>query len=542
MKKIKFLLAVTLVINFALSIGLYAQDYQHIIAIKGHIITMDSNIPDAGIPDGYVVFSTDTKHSKILKIFKSDSEYNNSAIKEKVAFMIDTEDSYIYPGFIDLHNHVPYNCNRLVKFHDKPEARYTWQRFSEYVIWFKSYLANINNMEHRKYINHYSELKALVGGTTILQGEEINGATESQLATLDTIFSFLVTNLESKDYREDIYSNVFIYEKYKTDDGINYPVLKDVEQKLQTPSYKAYIFHIAEGYDERSRQELPNFHKCNGLSHKSILLHGVGFSEDQIDLVAQEKATMVWSPTSNLVLYGKTANVKYAKDQNVNLCLGTDWSPSSPKNLLHEIKMASLYSEDKKLGFTHKDLVEMITINPAKAMDYDKILGQITEGYEANMVVFTKGRSGDPYTTVINSVEENLKLSIINGVPKYGDAKLIDVICQEASRKGIESLNCNNYQNINIVESEDFDKKVYTADRYGENHFKMDSLKTAIQGMFDEEKLEGIPTNKFYNTIQLVRDPIFPDCVYFNDILMLTGYNLEQFWEGQTQFEAKASK
>ena len=59
---------------------------------------------------------------------------------------------------------------------------------------------------------------------------------------------------------------------------------------------------------------------------------------------------MVWSPLSNLLLYGATARVDAAKRAGVRIGLGSDWSPSGSKNLLGELKVAWLYSQHMLRG------------------------------------------------------------------------------------------------------------------------------------------------------------------------------------------------
>ena len=60
---------------------------------------------------------------------------------------------------------------------------------------------------------------------------------------------------------------------------------------------------------------------------------------------------MIWSPLSNLLLYGGTAHVDAAREAGVTIGLGSDWSPTGSKNLLGELKVAWLYSQHLLPGF-----------------------------------------------------------------------------------------------------------------------------------------------------------------------------------------------
>src|SRR5262249_58166773 len=88
-------------------------------------------------------------------------------------------------------------------------------------------------------------------------------------------------------------------------------------------------------------------------------------------------AAMGWSPFSNVLLYKKTANVAAARRAGVTIALGSDWSPSGSKNLLGELKVASIWNETlpAEVRFTPRELVETVTVNPARVLKWDKAIG-----------------------------------------------------------------------------------------------------------------------------------------------------------------------
>ena len=105
---------------------------------------------------------------------------------------------------------------------------------------------------------------------------------------------------------------------------------------------------------------------------------------------------MVWSPLSNLLLYGATARVDAAKRAGVRIGLGSDWSPSGSKNLLGELKVAWLYSQHMLDGlFSARDLVAMATRDAAAILKWDTALGTLEPGKRADLVVID-GTKGDP--------------------------------------------------------------------------------------------------------------------------------------------------
>lgn len=69
-------------------------------------------------------------------------------------------------------------------------------------------------------------------------------------------------------------------------------------------------------------------------------IHAAGLLPPDFDRLAAEKGSIVWSPLSNLLLYGRTSRVEAARAASVKIGLGSDWSPTGSKNLLGELKVA----------------------------------------------------------------------------------------------------------------------------------------------------------------------------------------------------------
>ena len=134
---------------------------------------------------------------------------------------------------------------------------------------------------------------------------------------------------------------------------------------------------------------------------------------------------MVWSPLSNLLLYGATADVKVAKEHGLRIALGSDWSPSGSKNLLGELKVARLVSDALGGVFSDHELVAMATRNPAAILGWDQALGTVERDKRADLLVIA-GRQGDPYAALLAARETAITLVVIDGVPRYGQRRLME--------------------------------------------------------------------------------------------------------------------
>jgi 5-methylthioadenosine/S-adenosylhomocysteine deaminase len=134
---------------------------------------------------------------------------------------------------------------------------------------------------------------------------------------------------------------------------------------------------------------------------------------------------MIWSPLSNLLLYGQSADVGAAKQSGVRIGVGSDWSPSGSKNLFGELKVARLMAQEQGLGFSDCELLAMATREAAGILGWDGALGSIEAGKRADLLV-AYGRSGDPYAQLLQAGETAIGLVVVDGVPRSGNERLMN--------------------------------------------------------------------------------------------------------------------
>jgi hypothetical protein len=117
--------------------------------------------------------------------------------------------------------------------------------------------------------------------------------------------------------------------------------------------------------------------------------------------------------------------VDAARQAGVRIGLGSDWSPSGSKNLLGELKVAWIYSQQLLRGaFSARDLIAMATRDAATILKWDRALGSIEAGKRADLLIID-GRSVDPYETLIKASESSIRLVMINGIARYGMPSLM---------------------------------------------------------------------------------------------------------------------
>src|SRR3984893_3596850 len=110
---------------------------------------------------------------------------------------------------------------------------------------------------------------------------------------------------------------------------------------------------------------------------------------------------IVHCPKSHRFLHQKRFPLEALSERGLNICLGTDSLASNDSlNLFSEMRQA------KKVYPTlnARDLIEMVTIRPARALKLERELGRIAPGYLADSIAIPfKGPTGDVYEAIIQN-------------------------------------------------------------------------------------------------------------------------------------------
>jgi 5-methylthioadenosine/S-adenosylhomocysteine deaminase len=317
----------------------------------------------------------------------------------------------IYPGLIDLHGHMVYNGLSLWSPPGRTQpytSRYEWpgDRSYEGMI---SDPANALGALAGKALLKYVEVKAVVGGTTAVQGS-------AKMAY--PYEGWLVRNVEYETFKTGIKS---VYQSAL-------PLRADADYAKQAQHMKdgdAFVYHLSEGTDPGLVKEYTKLRDEDCVRSGLGAIHCTALVEANFDDWAPHGGSVIWSPFSNLWLYRDTTHVDVAQKAGVRICLGADWSPSGSKNLLGELKVADMWNRIHLAGaFSDQALCEMATCNPADALGWGDRLGRLKVGLHGDVLV-TTDRGGDPYRNLIESVERDVLFVAINGQPFYGTSKLM---------------------------------------------------------------------------------------------------------------------
>jgi 5-methylthioadenosine/S-adenosylhomocysteine deaminase len=320
----------------------------------------------------------------------------------------------LYPGLIELHNHIAYNALRLWDVPKLFTNRDQWNRVPDYRKLVSGPMQVLGPSEElMPAVVRYVECKALVAGTTTTQGIE------------------LFSNQGARRYYRGIVRNV-----ENTDD----PALPDAECKISDVEAtsaqgflnrllkrKCFILHLSEGTDEAARRHFLalRFGRRWAITDSLTGIHCAALKREDFRVMGRRHASMVWSPLSNLLLYGDTARVKEARAAGLRVGLGSDWSPTGSKNLLGELKVAKLVSDEEGVFDDDREIVAMATREAARILRWDEALGTLEAGKRADMLLLEDG-NGDPYRALLRADERDVRLVTVGGVPRFGLPSLLE--------------------------------------------------------------------------------------------------------------------
>jgi len=353
----------------------------------------------------------------------------NAAVPEGTR-VIDTG-GFIYPGLIDLHNHLTWNAHPRWSAGTLTRNRYEWQATDQYSVGLRGPQSKMFAAAACD-LAHFAEVKSLVWGGTSTTGSLYQDCSRGLARNLDYASGF---DVPPAQYR------IFPIELRPDDE-------KNVRDALAAQN--PVIAHLCEGIDASAARELRQARAHGFLMKGFIIIHGVPLLEKDFQELGRNGVGFVWSPRSNIELYGKTADVAAAK-KYVTLAIAPDWSPSGSNGMIEEMRYAAFWSDAQfPPVFTMKELVQMATVNPAKLVRLDEKVGRLAKGLAADYVVVRRG-ARPAYDALIYATHEDMLLVAVGGRPLYGDAEMMRNVNPNAR---VESLSvCGAQKGVDTSET-----------------------------------------------------------------------------------------
>lgn len=380
-------------------------------ALRGCILT-----PAEAIEKGYLVIGAGRE---IKAIQKSKPE----GVK-----VLDTG-GVILPGLIDLHGHPEFNIFAAWEPPKQFSNRYSWRDSPLYKQLVRAPQNKLLGVLPPKTQLRYAEIRALVGGVTAIQGTGEAATSYQDEALVRNVDKWIFGGQVGRSMI-DLPSGDF-----------GKPQLDSILAGITANEVKAFYIHLAEGRsdNDRSLKEFKKLTDLNALTDRTVVIHGTALSKPQLSDMKDEGAKLVWSPQSNLRLYGETTKAADALELGLPVGLGADWLPSGSTSLLAELKVARRELVNQGAKPKAKKLVDMVTRDAAKIAGLGDKLGSLEQGRPADLVVLER-REEDPWENVVAADPSWVELVTIDGDLAYGRADWLSDLADPAQADGLEPL------------------------------------------------------------------------------------------------------
>jgi cytosine/adenosine deaminase-related metal-dependent hydrolase len=141
------------------------------------------------------------------------------------------------------------------------------------------------------------------------------------------------------------------------------PLDKDLVQKQKCAApHQPFIFHLSEGVDSRSADEVFRLADENALDGRTVVVHGLGLDERGRSLLRSVGAALIWCPTSNVFLFGRTHDCKTLQSLP-RVALGSDSPITAEGDLLDEIRFAA-----ETVALPVEQLYRLVTTGAAEVL------------------------------------------------------------------------------------------------------------------------------------------------------------------------------
>jgi 5-methylthioadenosine/S-adenosylhomocysteine deaminase len=452
-----FLLFV-LTFQFLLAASLSSQTTENkadLIVTSGMVVTMDG--ARSIFDDGAVVVTGDT-----IVAVGPRAELERKYESRKT---IDAKNKLVLPGFINGHTHVPMTLFRGI--HDDVTLN-DW--LYKYI--FPAEAKNVTE-EFVRWGTRLAAAEQIRSGVTTFADMyyfEDAVADETKAAGMRGVLGETVIDFPAPDNKTNAamlaYTEKFL-QKWQGDALINaalapHSIYTCSQKTLQDAAALArkyhapILIHVAE-----MKKELDDSLKQNGMSPVQYLekigvlgpdvvaAHCIFVDETDRKTLAQRQVGCVHNPSSNMMIASGVAPVPEMRAAGIAVGLGTD-GPAGSNNdldLMEEIDLAAKLAKITRmdpLAINAKAVVEMATIDGAKALHMEKEIGSLEKGKKADLILISLDEpNAVPMYDVYAQLAYALKASdvetvIIGGRIVMRDRKLLTVNEPEAIAKARE--------------------------------------------------------------------------------------------------------
>jgi len=250
---------------------------------------------------------------------------------------------------------------------------------------------------------------------------------------------------------------VFIWWGARTPGAVSPELYRQVAD-LARKRYMGITMHLGEvkedvEYTKSQFNQLPaEFARDVGMIGRNVVLvHGVWISPQEFPIYVETGTHMCHCPASNAKLASGIAPIPEMIQAGINVCLGCDGGPSNNAyDMFREMFLAAIIHKARTLDpltMPAETVLEMATINGAKALGLDRDIGSIEVGKKADLVLVDAKQLNvaptyNPVSNIIYAANGfNVYTTIVNGQILVHEGKLLTMnetkVIETAQERGL---------------------------------------------------------------------------------------------------------
>jgi 5-methylthioadenosine/S-adenosylhomocysteine deaminase len=426
-----------------------------LIVIGGTVVTMDG--PRSIYEDGAVVVKGDTI---VAAGPRPELEARYTATQT-----IDAKGTLVLPGFINGHTHVPMTLFRGI--HDDVTLN-DW--LYKYI--FPAEAKNVNE-EFVRWGTRLAAAEQIRGGVTTFADMyyfEDAVAEETKAAGMRGVLGETFIDFPAPDNKTEAealaYTEKFL-KRWQGDPLIHaaaapHSIYTCSQKTLQDAAALARKYHapilihtaeMKKEWDDSQKQNgmspVQYLDKIGVLGSDVVSAHCIFVDETDRKTLAQRHVGCIHNPSSNMMIASGVSPVPELRAAGVPVGLGTD-GPAGSNNdldLMEEIDLAAKLAKITKmnpLALNAKAVVEMATIDGARALHMEKEIGSLETGKKADIIMISLDEPNavpmyDIYAQLAYALKgSDVQTAIIGGRVVMRDRKLLTVNEAEAVAKARE--------------------------------------------------------------------------------------------------------
>jgi len=312
------------------------------------------------------------------------SEIGSGLIARNKEISLDFKNHFLYPGLINSHDHLEMNLYPRI-------GRPPYHNYTEWAAdIYKPKESPVKEIEHVDIKDRllWGGIKNLISGaTTVVHHNPWHRIMSKKTFPVRVI--------------ETAWAHSLAFEK---------SVLKKLPKK-NSP----LVIHAAEGTDELARGEIYKLGDLGLLKGNTVLIHGVGLDQVNARLIVRAGSSIVWCPSSNLFMFGKTLPLEKI-NHKVKVSLGSDSTMTGPATLIDEMQVAG----NSGLA-SSEEIYQMVTSVPASIFQLE--IPEIKVGKPADFWI-TRSNDLGYFENILKIVPSAVSGVFVHGELRYGDVDL----------------------------------------------------------------------------------------------------------------------